>query len=466
MPIAQPRKTKGPATGAAHGEREILLLDAHTQEDLKLFGVDSNSISLFNFCNLCKTEGGSKVLRRRMEMPWATAERIRATQEAISFIHAHRDAFSELPSRYVAKSVSTYTKGFMPMVTQLDPVTFTIGAFALKTNDDDFFIKIRRGVLFTRRLLRVLRQMVQRVHDAHVGGEMAPLVAEMQTLLARPRLAQVPDDESGGFWKILRIDQTFRLHESEAISRLVELVHEVDALVAMAEVTSQQGLVLPSIESGAVRLQADGLFHPFIPNPVANTLDLCQDRRLLFLTGPNMAGKTTYLRAAATALCLAHLGMGVPARTFRFVPVQRLITSISMNDDLDSGVSYFRAEALRVKAVAQSVADGYRVVAVMDEPFKGTNVKDALDASLAILNRLATKENCLFLVSSHLIELRERFSDTLPVDFRYFEAEEQEDRLSFDYVVRSGVSSQRLGIRVLREEGIFDLLDGKQAEGY
>lgn len=76
-----------------------------------------------------------------------------------------------------------------------------------------------------------------------------------------------------------------------------------------------------------------------------------------------------------------------------------------------------------MKAVAESVADGYRVVAMMDEPFKDTNVKDALDASLAILNRLATKENCLSLVSSHLIELRERFSDTLPIDFRYFEAE-------------------------------------------
>jgi DNA mismatch repair protein MutS len=100
----------------------------------------------------------------------------------------------------------------------------------------------------------------------------------------------------------------------------------------------------------------------------------------------------------------------------------------------------------------------------MDEPFKGTNVKDALDASVAILNRLATKENCLFLVSSHLIELYEQFSDTLPIDFRYFEAEEQGDRLGFDYVVRSGVSSQRLGMRVLREEGIFELLDGRQTE--
>jgi DNA mismatch repair protein MutS len=167
---------------------------------------------------------------------------------------------------------------------------------------------------------------------------MAPLVREMQTLLDRPRLAQVPDDETGGVWKILRIDQTFRLHEKEGIRRLLELVYEMDALVAMADVTSQHGFALPSIESGAVRLEAEGLFHPFIPNPVANILELSQDRRLLFLTGPNMAGKTTYLRAAATALYLAHLGMGVPARIFSFVPIQRLLTSISMNDDLTAAL--------------------------------------------------------------------------------------------------------------------------------
>jgi DNA mismatch repair ATPase MutS len=173
-----------------------------------------------------------------------------------------------------------------------------------------------------------------------------------------------------------------------------------------------------------------------------------------------MAGKTTYLRAFATAFYLAHLGMGVPARNFSFVPAQRLFSSISLNDDLSGGVSYFRAEALRVKAVAEAVADGYRVVAIMDEPFKGTNVKDAFDASLAIMERLATREDCLFMFSSHLIELSEQLSACGQIDCRYFDAEEGEERLRFDYLLRQGVSNQRLGMRVLREEGIFELLDG------
>ena len=132
----------------------------------------------------------------------------------------------------------------------------------------------------------------------------------------------------------------------------------------------------------------------------------------------------------------------------------------SLHDDLRNGVSYFRAEALRVKAIAQAIAEGYRVVAILDEPFKGTNVKDALDASLAILERFAARRDCLFMFSSHLIELSERLSSTGQIDCRYFEAEEGEGRLRFDYLLRPGVSSQRLGMRVLREEGVFELLDG------
>ena len=91
--------------------------------------------------------------------------------------------------------------------------------------------------------------------------------------------------------------------------------------------------------------------------------------------------------------------------------------------------------------------------------FKGTNVKDALDASLAILERFSTKQDCLFMFSSHLIELSDEITVTQQIDCRYFEADESEGKLRFDYLLRSGVSSQRLGMRVLREEGVFDLLD-------
>jgi DNA mismatch repair ATPase MutS len=161
--------------------------------------------------------------------------------------------------------------------------------------------------------------------------------------------------------------------------------------------------------------------------------------------------------------------MGVPAKSFRFSPCDRLFSSIAVTDDLHGGISYFRAEALRVKAIAQAVTDGLRVIALMDEPFKGTNVKDAVDASRAVLRGLIDRPGNLFLVSSHLIELGDDMLASSRVDCRRFEADEREGHLLFDYVLRAGVSSQRLGMRVLLEEGIFTLLErartGEAAEG-
>jgi len=243
------------------------------------------------------------------------------------------------------------------------------------------------------------------------------------------------------------------------MNQRLEIVYEIDALASLAHATREHSLLMPTINTDAVHISATQLTHPFVPNAVANPVELNQQQRLLFLTGPNMAGKTTYLRAVATALYLAHLGMGVPATKFSFAPVQYLLTAISMSDDLHDGISYFRAEALRIKAVALAIAEGNRVVAIMDEPFKGTNVKDAFDASVAVLGQFSKKKDCLFMVSSHLIEVSEEFDESMSVDYQYFEAEESAQKLQFDYVLNPGVSSQRLGMRVLREEGIFDLLD-------
>jgi DNA mismatch repair protein MutS len=445
-----------------------MVLDAHTFKDLEIFESATGGTSLFQFCNLTRSNGSAKALRQRMKRPWSSVARIRAAQESLAFILAERQAFGKLASVvYTASRVDRYTHEILPVVKHENLLEFTLGAFELWLSySGRGFSKIVLGVQDTCRLIRLLRRFLAQAELASAAGELASVFDEMRELLARPKLARIPDREIAGWWawRILRAHQVFRLHEKATIARLLELIYETDALTALADVTRKHGFVLPRIEQGPLRAHAEGLIHPFVRNAVPNPVELDQERRVLFLTGPNMAGKTTYLRAFATALYLAHLGVGVPARSFRFVPAQRLFSSISISDDVHSGVSYFRAEALRVKAIAEALADGYRVVALMDEPFKGTNVKDALDASRAILERLAERQDCLFMFSSHLIELSEHLSAVDQVDCRYFEAEKGGGRLRFEYVLRPGVSNQRLGMRVLREEGIFELLDGSSEE--
>lgn len=447
----------------SRSESDILVLDAQTQKDLDIFESEGDGKSLFEFCNLARSKGGAKALRRRMENPWSDGDRIKATQKSLSFITEQRAAFTKMPSAYAAGRVEHYKHDALPMVTQLNALGFGLNAFSLWATHDRHYYSIVHGVKITCGLIQSLRHFVAQAELSTPGGEtgeIGPIIEEMRTLLSRQNMSRVPEDATLGWtWKILRLDQLFRLLESAAIDRLLQLTYELDALIAMADVTAKHDFVMPDIDQGPLRVHAEALVHPFVKQAVANPVELDQDRRVLFLTGPNMAGKTTYLRAFATALYLAHLGMGVPAASFRFVPAERIFSSISISDNLRAGVSYFRAEALRVKAIAAAVADGYRVVALLDEPFKGTNVKDAFDASLAILERFATRADCLFLFSSHLIEISEHFSDIQQIDCRYFQADEGEGRLRFDYLLRDGISSQRLGMRVLREEGVFELLD-------
>lgn len=443
-------------------DSESLIIDLHTQKDLEIFNAEEKGTSLFDFCNLTTTNGGASLLKQRMEKPWSNSQRIKATQASLAFVVEHREAFSKLPA-YITQRVENYQRDVLLMVTQSNKIEFSISAFAIWANHDRHYRNIVRGVQIACGVTMSLRRYVNQPELADARGELGPILAEMKELLARPNMELIPDKEieGGWFWRILRLDQIFRLHEKETTLRLLQLVYETDALVSMADATINNGFILPEVVDGHTCVQGIGLVHPYIENAVPNCVELDQSKRVLFLTGPNMAGKTTYLRASAIALYFAHLGMGVPAKSFRFAPAERLFSTISLSDDLHTGVSYFHAEALRVKAVAQAIFEGHRVIALMDEPFKGTNVKDAFDASLEILKHLVGKKDCLFMFSSHLIELSEPLQDTPQISSCHFEAQETGGRLNFEYCLRPGVSKQRLGVRVLHEEGVFELLKGR-----
>ncbi len=445
-------------------ESRSLNLDSHTLKDLEVFQAEGSGSSLFDLYNSTRTQGGAQILNYRMEHPYADAENIRLTQQSISYIIRHREPFRRL-GFWITGRVERYQRDPLMFVLQQSRAAFMIGATTLKLFDGHHYHRIFRGVQFACLLVNSLREFIEHARAHPPAGELVRLVEEISSILERPRFLEVPEFELQGrkYLKILRLDQSFRVYEREQVQELMQLSYEVDALCSLADATIKYGYALPEILDGPTRIVGTELIHPQVENAVANQLNLDQERRLLFLTGPNMAGKTTYLRAISTALYLGHLGMGVPAASFGFTPIDRLFSSISITDNVHTGTSYFLAEVLRIKSIASAVAEGLRVIAIMDEPFKGTNVKDALEASLAIIERLECKSNCLFLFSSHLIELDEEFPATMGIVKCHFEAEEAEGELTFDYLLHAGVSSQRLGMRVLSEQGVLALLDKLEA---
>ena len=441
---------------------DVMRMDMQTFRDLEVFQGDAGAPSLYDLFANTRTLGGGKVLKDRMKKPFSNPAKIRAVQKSIPFILNYRPGFEHIPSDLITLEVDKYLTAGLPLVISESRWELFIGALEVRFGDFRPYQQILRGVQRASKLIRELRALLAFPQLAsNTAGEIGVYLDELRELVSNPSFDVVPTNDSWDLsaWRTLEIDRVFRLHQRDATHRIVELVYQIDALVAMADACEKFGLVMPELMDGPLRIEGEGLVNLFVKDPVPNPVQMDQNRRMLFLTGPNMAGKTTYLRSCAGAVYLSQLGMGVPATWYRFSPAECMYSSLTVTDSVRGGVSFFRAEALRVKAVAEAVMAGRRVVALMDEPFKGTNVKDALDASQAVLERFAERAGGLFLVSSHLIELGDRMMASSQVDCRHFEATETDGRLSFEYTIQDGVSSQRLGMRVLSEEGIFELLD-------
>jgi hypothetical protein len=256
---------------------------------------------------------------------------------------------------------------------------------------------------------------------------------------------------------IVRFDQLARESAKPSLTRLLQSLGKLEALWSVGVATSEHGWIYPRPSS---RLRAVGLFHPFLgQNAVSNDLYLDEQVRVCFVTGPNMAGKSTFLKATAVAVFLAHIGSGVPATSMEFVPVGTVFSSVQIVDNLSAGESFYLAEVRRIGALAAALADHGSAVAVVDEPFRGTNVHDAAEATLAVITRLAAHPAALVLVASHVGEVVPTILADPRIALFYFAADVTGDQPRFDYRLREGVSEQRLGMTLLRHEGVLDRLE-------
>jgi DNA mismatch repair ATPase MutS len=256
---------------------------------------------------------------------------------------------------------------------------------------------------------------------------------------------------------ILAFDQLARDAAKSSLVRLLQCAGKVEALWSVGVATTEHGWTYPRPSS---QLQAVGLYHPFLGrSAVANDLTLDDQIRVCFITGPNMAGKSTFLKATALAVLLAHVGAGVPAVSMEFAPVGTVFSSVQIVDNLTAGESFYLAEVRRMGALASALDGHGSAVAVVDEPFRGTNVHDAAEATLAVITRLAAHPAALVLVASHVGEVVPNIVSDPRIKFLYFAADVTGEQPRFDYRLRDGVSEQRLGMTLLRQEGVLDHLE-------
>lgn len=179
--------------------------------------------------------------------------------------------------------------------------------------------------------------------------------------------------------QILELAHFIRYGYKHNMLDLVVLYAQIDAWYGMSKAVQKFGLVFPQfVQSNEPVIEAKGLYHLLVEQPVAYDVVLNQKTNFLFLTGANMAGKSTFIKSVGASVFLAHIGMGVPAQQMKLTLFDGMLSNINVVDNIAKGESYFYNEVQRIKATITKISNGKKWLILIDELFKGTNVQDAM----------------------------------------------------------------------------------------
>ncbi|KKO48680.1 DNA mismatch repair protein MutS [Arsukibacterium sp. MJ3] len=240
------------------------------------------------------------------------------------------------------------------------------------------------------------------------------------------------------------------------LQQLANALAELDVLCTFAERASSLNYCRPTLSSQpGIQLQQGR--HPVVEQVmtdpfIANPLHLHAKRRMLMVTGPNMGGKSTYMRQTALITLMAYIGCFVPAKSAELGPIDRIFTRIGASDDLASGRSTFMVEMSETATILHHATEHSLVL--MDEIGRGTSTFDGLSLAWACADYLATRINALTLFATHYFELTELANTLEGVVNVHLDAIEHDDNIVFMHHVHDGAASKSFGLQVAQLAGV------------
>jgi DNA mismatch repair protein MutS len=244
-----------------------------------------------------------------------------------------------------------------------------------------------------------------------------------------------------------------------SLQTIARAVAQLDLLAGFADTALKRNWSKPEFVA-EIGLTVTGGRHPVVEAEMANGAQtfiandclLLESRRLLLITGPNMGGKSTYMRQTALIALLAHIGSYVPADRVVLGPLDRIFTRIGASDDLASGRSTFMVEMTEAAAILHHATPNSLVL--MDEIGRGTSTFDGMALAFAILRHLIAKNRCLTLFATHYFEMTRLSHEYSELANVHLDAVEHNDRIVFMHSVEEGPANQSYGIQVAALAGI------------
>ncbi len=242
-----------------------------------------------------------------------------------------------------------------------------------------------------------------------------------------------------------------------ALQATATAIAELDALASLAERAATLSWVRPELVTQP-RLHIEAGRHPVVEKFlsggtfVPNDLDLDERRRMLVITGPNMGGKSTYMRQIALIAILAHMGSFVPADKALIGPLDRIFTRIGAADDLAGGRSTFMVEMTEAANILNN-ATAHSLL-LMDEIGRGTSTFDGLSLAWAIAHHIATKTRAMTLFATHYFELTTLATELDACRNVHLDATEHADGIVFLHAVKEGPADRSYGLQVAQLAGV------------
>ena len=438
------------------------ITDRQTTEDLNLLGRFKKD-SVINIFDRTRTRAGRQALEDMFRKPMTNAQEINERSRIFSYYKSLNREFPfdetqvELIEYYINSNTST------------DAMSSAMNIFTSKCKmvlaNNRAYEKMLEGMGMLAKVILGAVEMVE-----VFPRENCPDINEIEVLTSaitsdyRSKLQTIAKNNVDmTLGQAISADKLMRLTLGDAVRTMMQLLAKLDLNMAVGSTAADKGFGFAEAVNAQERfIEMEGVYHPSLVKPVANDIRIDAEKNVFFLTGVNMAGKSTFMKAVSIALYLAQMGFPVPASKIRFTPVDGIFTSINVPDDIAQGYSHFYAEVLRVKSIAQRVAEGRNLFVIFDELFKGTNVKDAYDATLAVTDAYASHRNCLYIISTHIVEVGPALSEKCGnVQFRFLPTQMDGTRLVYPYKLAEGISADRHGMTIIKNEKILDIIRGE-----
>lgn len=432
--------------------------DKQTVDELNLLGKFRQG-SVYHLFNEVKTRGGEQLLDQLFRHPLTDVESINQRSSIFHFFQQSNLSFS-----FDVQQLNI-------MREYLDAGTGK-NAFAIVCNMflQKMLSKLTRDERYRKSVqgLQATIVTLNRCHDIlellqKLQSPLADRINRLLLLLSDKQLEKLRNTDIYAeipVTTLARYDHLLKGPFHTEMEELLQFIYELDLYVAVSNVARKKGLTYAkAMPPESNILKATGLAHPCIDNAIGNDIMMSEELNVIFLTGANMAGKSTLMKSIGIGIYLAHMGFPVAAASFEFSVREGMFSSINVADNIGLGYSHFYAEVVRVKQAADAAASGKRLLLMFDELFKGTNVKDAYDGTLAVTEAFADYRDCLFIVSTHIIEVGEALKGTENIQFRYMPTIMDGARPKYTYTLEEGITEDRQGMLIIRNEGILEMLN-------